>query len=48
MFALADILCALGSLLDERDKQVLLELIEEALEITKKHTISVVPSKIKS
>lgn len=48
VLALADILCALGSLLNERDKQVLLELIEEAMEMQKKRTIHVVPSKIKS
>lgn len=48
ILALADIIYVLGGLLGERDRQELLELIKEALEIPQKHTISVVHSKIKS
>lgn len=48
ILALADIICALGGFLGEREKQGLLELIKEALDFPQKRTISVVPSKIKS
>lgn len=48
LLALADILCALGSLLNKRDKRRLLELIVEAVEFSKPQAIPVVPSKIKS
>lgn len=48
MLALAEIFRALGGFLDEENKQEILELLMAAMDMQKKQTIKVKPSKIRS